>query len=325
MRPRTATYRTPAVRDLTATNKTHPLIVGPATDSGPSVSPDGTKVAFARRVPESDSVATMVASVDGSNVKELPGMSDPPQSMVWSPNSDQLAVVGIVNGTQGLWTIGLDGRKNLVQLHASMNQSDGFGRTVSDWLHADADHRVPAHLDAILRRTRTERQRSAWSSLERWLPMETTLRIAPTPWSAWLLVAVALIVAIGAAVIAAGAWPRRPDPFGPARNGDRRVWRPMDGDIYALDTRHRTSRSALIVGTERPTCAPVRLAGWYRGSRSLARATAMDHLVLDGGQRRRLYRCYPVSDRHRRAHVAAGRRRVALPCVDAHRRRHPTL
>jgi len=47
-----------------------------------------------------------------------------------------------------------------------MNPSDGFDRHVSEWLHADAEHRVPEHLDAVLVRTRTERQRPAWSSLE---------------------------------------------------------------------------------------------------------------------------------------------------------------
>ena len=42
-----------------------------------------------------------------------------------------------------------------------MNPSDAFERHVSDWLHADAEHRVPEHLDAVLRRTQTERQRPA--------------------------------------------------------------------------------------------------------------------------------------------------------------------
>ncbi len=102
----------------TATNKTHPLIVGPATDSGPAVSPDGTKVAFARRVPGSDSVSTMVANADGSNPAELAGISTSPKSIAWSPNSDRLAVVAEVGGSEGLWVIGLDGNINLAQLRA---------------------------------------------------------------------------------------------------------------------------------------------------------------------------------------------------------------
>jgi WD40 repeat protein len=99
-----------------ATNQARPVITGPATDSGPAVSPDGTKIAFARREPGSDSVSTMVANADGSNPVALAGISERPKQSAWSPNSDQLAVVGIVNGTDGLWVIGLDGHQDLVQM-----------------------------------------------------------------------------------------------------------------------------------------------------------------------------------------------------------------
>jgi Tol biopolymer transport system component len=115
-----------------------------------------------------------------------------------------------------------------------MNHSDRFDRTVSDWLHVDAEHRVPAHLDAVLRRTRTERQRPAWSSLERWLPMQTTLRFTPVPRVAWLLVIAALVVAFGAAVLVVTSQPRRPAPFGIARNGPI-VHDAADGDIHVFD------------------------------------------------------------------------------------------
>ena len=68
-----------------------------------------------------------------------------------------------------------------------MITNDAFERTVSDWLHADAEHRIPDHLDAVLRLTSAERQRPAWSSLERWLPMDTTFtgRLAPAMRPAW--------------------------------------------------------------------------------------------------------------------------------------------
>ena len=114
-----------------------------------------------------------------------------------------------------------------------MNTSDGFDRTVSEWLHADAEHRVPDHLDAVLRRTRTERQRPAWSSLERWLPVQTTLRLAPVPRIAWLLAVVALLVVLAAAVLLVGSRPRIPAPFGLARNGI--LMSSRDGDIYAIE------------------------------------------------------------------------------------------
>ena len=114
-----------------------------------------------------------------------------------------------------------------------MIPSDGLDRKVSTWLHADAEHRVPDHLDAVLRRTRTERQRPAWSSLERWLPVQTTLRLTPVPRVAWLLVVLGLIVVVGVAALAIGSRPRLPAPFGPARNGA--VVTSSNGDIWSID------------------------------------------------------------------------------------------
>ena len=118
-----------------------------------------------------------------------------------------------------------------------MNASDGFDRHVSEWLHADAEHRVPEHLDAVLRRTRTERQRPAWSSLERWLPVDLTAQprflARPTLGKA-LLVGVVLIALIGIAIVAVGSRVQRvPPPFGLAANGQIVYW--ADGDILVAD------------------------------------------------------------------------------------------
>ena len=64
-----------------------------------------------------------------------------------------------------------------------MTLNDGFERTVSDWLDEQAGHGMPGYLDETLARTTRTRQRPAWSSLERWLPMDmtTNLRIAARP------------------------------------------------------------------------------------------------------------------------------------------------
>jgi dipeptidyl aminopeptidase/acylaminoacyl peptidase len=118
-----------------------------------------------------------------------------------------------------------------------MTGSNGFDRTVSDWLHADAERRVPDHLDAVLRRTRTERQRPAWSSLERWLPMEAafTRRVAPAyrPVTA-LAVAILVLLALMAALLLAGSQrPKLPPPFGPAPMG--LTTRAEGGDIFLVD------------------------------------------------------------------------------------------
>jgi Tol biopolymer transport system component len=122
-----------------------------------------------------------------------------------------------------------------------MNSSDSFDRNLSEWLHADAEHRVPDHLDAVLRRTRTERQRPAWSSLERWLPVQTTLRLSPVPRVAWLLLVLALLLALAVAILAVGSRPRLPEPFGLARNGA--VVTSSDGDIYSIDATTGTKKA----------------------------------------------------------------------------------
>ncbi|HWH19191.1 MAG TPA: hypothetical protein VN671_01560, partial [Solirubrobacterales bacterium] len=53
---------------------------------------------------------------------------------------------------------------------------DRFEHDVSDWLHGEAAHRPAEHLGTVLARTATTRQRPAWSSLERWLPVDLTFR-----------------------------------------------------------------------------------------------------------------------------------------------------
>jgi Periplasmic component of the Tol biopolymer transport system len=127
-----------------------------------------------------------------------------------------------------------------------MTHDDGFDRTVSTWLDVQAGRGAPGYLDEILARTTRTRQRPAWSSLERLLPMQTSLHLAPMPRFAWLLVVLALIVALGAAVLVVGSRQRLPAPFGLARNGSV-AYGASDGDIYALDPATGTSK-ALIAG-----------------------------------------------------------------------------
>ena len=129
-----------------------------------------------------------------------------------------------------------------------MTLHDGFDRTVSDWLDEQAGRGAPGYLDEVLARTTRTRQRPAWSSLERWLPMQTTLRLAPVPRIAWLLVVAALLAAVLVAVLVAGSRTQPlPAPFGPARNGVV-VFGGTDNDIYRLDPVSGTA-TALITGS----------------------------------------------------------------------------
>jgi hypothetical protein len=118
-----------------------------------------------------------------------------------------------------------------------MTHNDGFDRTVSGWLHEQAGRGAPGYLDEVLVRTTRTRQRPAWSSLERWLPMVLTAHprfVARLPLGRALLVGAVLLALIGIAIIAVGSRvPRVPAPFGLATNGQIAYW--ADGDISAAD------------------------------------------------------------------------------------------
>jgi hypothetical protein len=134
-----------------------------------------------------------------------------------------------------------------------MNRTDGFERAVATWLGEEAGLGAPAYLDEVLARTARSRQRPAWSSLERWLPMDTTLRLVPVPRVAWLLGIVAILLALVVAAVLVGSQPRLPAPFGPARNGVL-AYASVDGDIYALDP--TTRASTLVIGGPARDIAP---------------------------------------------------------------------
>jgi Tol biopolymer transport system component len=127
-----------------------------------------------------------------------------------------------------------------------MTLNDGFDRTVADWLDDQAGRGAPGYLDEILTRTTHTRQRPWWSSPERWLPMQSTARFAQAPRMIWLLVVLALILALGATVLVVGSRRPVPSPFGQGSTGTV-LYGAADGDIYALDTATNQSRP-LIVG-----------------------------------------------------------------------------
>ena len=129
-----------------------------------------------------------------------------------------------------------------------MTAHDGFERTVSAWLRDDAVPMFPDQLEVLLTRTATTPQRRWWSSPERWLPMDTTLRprLFNTPRASQVLLVAAIVLAlVGAALLYAGTHqPHLPAPFGPARNG--LLYTSVDGDIYAVDP--VTLAKHLVVG-----------------------------------------------------------------------------
>jgi dipeptidyl aminopeptidase/acylaminoacyl peptidase len=128
--------------------------------------------------------------------------------------------------------------------------NDRFDMAVATWLSDEARHRIPDHLDAILAVTARTRQRPAWSSLERWLPMDTTLRpVMPNVRPAPVLVVGAIILAlVGLIVVAVGSRPRVPEPFGAAANGSIAYW--LGGDIYIAEADGTDGRPIVTGSTD---------------------------------------------------------------------------
>jgi dipeptidyl aminopeptidase/acylaminoacyl peptidase len=116
-----------------------------------------------------------------------------------------------------------------------MITNESFDRRLAAWLEQDAGGRVGDHLAEVLVVSRATPQRSRWSSLERWLPVDVPLqlRFFRAPRLVWLLVLLALLLAVAMAMVLIGTRPQLP-PFGPAANGIV-VYGARDGDIYAFD------------------------------------------------------------------------------------------
>lgn len=131
--------------------------------------------------------------------------------------------------------------------------TDDLQQRLSTWLVEDGEHRVPDHLEAVLVQTATTRQRPAWASLERWLPMDLTAgtRTLTTPAMArtvrLLVVGLLIVALIGIALASAGSRQRVPAPFGLAANGA--LLSASGGDIY-IATSPQSARTPLITGPE---------------------------------------------------------------------------
>jgi dipeptidyl aminopeptidase/acylaminoacyl peptidase len=123
----------------------------------------------------------------------------------------------------------------------AVDRFDRYEQRLPELMNELAPARVPDYFDDLLRVTAGAHQRPAWTSLERWLPMQLT---ASSAWArrpaarpvVLVLLAAAILVALGVA-LAIGSKPKLPPLFGPAGNGlvvysDQTSG---SGDIYALD------------------------------------------------------------------------------------------
>jgi dipeptidyl aminopeptidase/acylaminoacyl peptidase len=131
-----------------------------------------------------------------------------------------------------------------------MTTFERFEREIPGLMDEIASPRVPDYLDDMLRQTGRTRQRPAWASLERWLPMDVvarpTILRAPALRPLLILLIIGLLVAAGLALYAGSQQTRLPAPFGPARNGSI-LYSTADGDIHAVDPTTAASR-AVVTG-----------------------------------------------------------------------------
>jgi Tol biopolymer transport system component len=89
-----------------------------------------------------------------------------------------------------------------------MNQREDLDRMFTAWLDDPYTPPAPAYLGEVLDRTRHTRQRPAWASLERWLPMAVITRPAAAPMPqrlAWLMVMTLLVLALAAGIAFVGS------------------------------------------------------------------------------------------------------------------------
>jgi Tol biopolymer transport system component len=180
-----------------------------------------------------------------------------------------------------------------------MNERGDLDRMLTAWLDDPYTPPAPQYLGEVLERTRRMRQRRAWASLERWLPMTV---FVPRPLAArplrqaWLVLVALLVVGIAAGGAIVGARLLAPNntsiPEGPAAvlafdSGTGGRGR-QAGDIYTVRA-DGTDLRRLTGGPEiesSPVWSPdgtrIAFRTWYEGTVSIS--------VMDagGGDRRTL-------------------------------------
>ena len=133
-----------------------------------------------------------------------------------------------------------------------MTAFDRFEQNLPEFMDRLASAQVPDYFDDMLQRTARTRQRPAWSSLERWLPMGVLARpalVPSLPWRPIGIVALLLILVVVGAFVLAGSQRRLPPPFGLARNGAI-LYSTTDGDIFSVDPATGAA-SAIVAGPTR--------------------------------------------------------------------------
>jgi hypothetical protein len=137
-----------------------------------------------------------------------------------------------------------------------MSSFDRIERRMPELMSELAPASVPDYFDDMLRQTDRIRQRPAWASPERWLPMGVVARPAmfrmPALRPFFVLLLIGILIAAGLALYAGSQRTRLPEPFGPAANGV--VLSAIRGDIVAVDL--ETGTQTTVIGGPDQDTAP---------------------------------------------------------------------
>jgi len=167
---------------------------------------------------------------------------------------------------------------------------DDVDRLLAAWFEADAPGRAPeAVAEFALARTAHARQRPRWLPFGRWPAMQTVLRFpsfSPVARAAWVLLAIALLLALAALSVGVFGGHRLPPPFGPAHTG--LLTYDGNGDIYVANP-DGTNSHAITSGPAVDTAPVWSLDGEHIAyfSKASANATEQSVVVVDaaGGNR----------------------------------------
>jgi hypothetical protein len=114
-----------------------------------------------------------------------------------------------------------------------MTQRPDVDRLLATWSQDAYSPPAPAYLTKVLDRTRHTRQRRAWASLERWLPMALTTDRPAAPRAlrpAWILLIVVALVVVAAGIAIVGARLLKPPPALPVGGSAVLAFASYEGD-----------------------------------------------------------------------------------------------
>jgi Tol biopolymer transport system component len=177
-----------------------------------------------------------------------------------------------------------------------MTQRPDVDRLLSTWSDDAYSPPAPAYLAKVLERTQRTRQRHAWASLERWLPMTVTTDRPAAPRAlrlAWILLIVVALVVLAAGIALVGGRFLTPKPALPLGSGAVLAFASDEGgqslgDIYSVradgtDLRQLTRASDDFGSGQAPVWSPDGTRIAFRGYHASKNSVE----VMDAGGRNR--------------------------------------